>query len=128
MHLFSEVKLELPFLLEKLKGCKASWFHLGVFLGISEAELKKFESERRNNDVLKCFSDTLIFWLNSGEPDLTTLVKALELSGHRRLAEEIRSRYQGVYLILKCTTCTRYTGLPMFFSVQCDILIFCMKQ
>ena len=115
------MKLELPFLLEKLKGCKASWFHLGVFLGINEAELKKFESERRNNGILKCFSDTLMFWLNSGEPDLTTLVKALELSGHKRLSEAIRSRYQGT-CIEKCTRCSQA------FSCFHVIPIICVKR
>ena len=102
-----EVKLELPFLLEKLKSCKASWFHLGLFLGINDAELKKFESERKGNDVLKCFSDTLMFWLNSGESNLATLVKAVENSGYRRLAQDIRLKYQG-----NCTGCN-YGNDPM---------------
>ena len=87
--------MELPFLLEKLKGCKSSWFHLGIFLGINEAELKKFESERKGNDVLKCFSDTLMFWLNSGDSNLTTLAKAVERAGYKRLAQDIRLKYQG---------------------------------
>ena len=114
----SEVKLELPFLLEKLKGCKASWFHLGVFLGINEAELKKFESERKSNDVIKCFSDTLIFWLNSGESDLTTLVKAVELSGHRKLAENVRLKYQG-------TRCNNSKEFVCINTRSCfDILIW----
>jgi hypothetical protein len=91
------VRLELPFLLEKLKGCKANWFHLGIFLGINEAELKKFESERKSNDVFRCLSDTLMFWLSPGESDLTTLATAVERSGHRLLAQDIRLRYQGTY-------------------------------
>ena len=95
--LISEVKLELPFLMEKLKGCKASWFHLGVGLGVNEAELKKFQNEKKNNGILQCFSDTLTFWLNSGEADLNTLVKAVELSGHKRLAADIKLKYQGTY-------------------------------
>ena len=68
---------------------------LGIFLGINEAELKKFESKRKSNDVLKCFLDTLMFWLNSGDSNLSTLAKAVERAGYRRLAQDIRLKYQG---------------------------------
>ena len=102
----AEVKLNLPFLLEKLKCCKPSWFHFGVGLGVKDTELRQFESEKKNSGVLQCLHDTLILWLNSGEANLSTLVKAVELSGHKRLAASIESKYRGIYIRQYCSQVT----------------------
>lgn len=95
LYCCSDVKLELSYLMEKLKQCKSSWFHIGLALGVPTEELKKFESERIGPGVNKCLVDTLMLWLNSGEANLDTLVKAIKLCDHENLSKKIRTKYEG---------------------------------
>ena len=69
------MSLNLPYLSEKLNCCKANWFTLGLGLGLKEADLRKFESERLNSGVEKCLLDLLILWLNSENANIDILVK-----------------------------------------------------
>ena len=87
--------LELPYLCDKLSGCKSSWFFLGLGLGLNPDHLKKFESDRSGNNVEKCLSDLLVFWLNSGKATVEVLVDALFKVSLRVLAEKIKRKYAG---------------------------------
>ena len=89
------MSLNLSYLSEKLNCCKANWFTLGLGLGLNEADLRKFESERLNSGVEKCLLDLLILWLNSENANIDILVKALINVNHRVLAKKIKEKYSG---------------------------------
>ena len=87
------VLLELPYLCERLSGCKSSWFFLGLGLGLKHDDLKKFESDRTSNSVEKCLLDLLMFWLKSGNATVEVLVDALVKVNLRVLADKIQRKY-----------------------------------
>ena len=90
------VRLELDYLLEKLKSCKAKYYFLGLGLGLKGPDLKQIETTTRSCSPVKiCFHQVLIFWLNSTHANLDILVKALENVNHRALAREIKEKYAG---------------------------------
>ena len=89
------MKLKLPYLLERLSSCKSRWFQFGMALDIPTEELKKFEGEKKNPGVDRCLHDTLRLWLESGDANLDTLVKAIDLCSHQNLSREIRAKYRG---------------------------------
>ena len=64
-------------------------------LGLKEADLRKFESERLSSGVEKCLLDLLMFWLNSENANIEILVKALINVNHRVLANKIKKKYSG---------------------------------
>ena len=76
--------------------CKASWFMLGLGLGIKADILKKIESERTGNNVENCLFDLLVFWLNSGNATVKILVDALVKVNMRVLADKIQKKYAGM--------------------------------
>ena len=90
--------MELSYLLEELREVKASWYFLGLFLGIKDGELDALQRERIGPGVEQCFSDTLTLWLNSKEPNVETLIKAIQNCGYGRLAAEMKWKYiyQGI--------------------------------
>ena len=92
---YSDVKMELPYLMERLKPCKYSWFAFGFALGVTFEELQGFESESKGPVLDRCLLETLRFWLNSGDAKLDILVKAVELCGHKDLSKEIEAKYKG---------------------------------
>ena len=92
--------MDLSYLSEKLNCCKADWFFLGLGLGLKEADLKRFESERSGNDVEKCLTKLLIHWLDSGKANIDILVSALKNVNHRVLANKIEEKYSGKTLQL----------------------------
>lgn len=115
------VKLELPYLLKKLDGCKATWFHFGIGLGLNDNNLRQIEKNQSNPGVLKCLHGTLKLWLNSEDPNLETLVKAIELSGYGRLASSIKSKYQGTkYSCIQVCECGRDYSYAVKFDAVND--------
>ena len=90
--------MELSYLLDELKDVKASWYFLGLFLGIKDGELDALQRERISPGVDQCFSDTLILWLKLKECNCNqeTLIKAINNCGYGRLAGEMKSKYKGI--------------------------------
>lgn len=97
------MSFELPYLCEKLSGCKSSWFFLGLGLGLKHDVLKRIESERTGNDVETCLLDLLALWLKSGNATVEGLVDALVKVNMRVLAEKIRKKYTGMLVCFSVT-------------------------
>ena len=69
-------------------------------LGINDGLLRQIENDRKVPGVLQCLLDTLMLWLSMGNVNIATLANAVELSGYKRLARTIRSKYEGTSWLL----------------------------
>ena len=88
--------MDIAYLSERLKSCKAKWFFLGLGLGLKDSDLRKIESDNRSSTGVEiCLHNLLIFWLNSDKANLDNLVKALEKVGHLVLAQKLKQKYAG---------------------------------
>ena len=88
--------LNLKDLLNELAGVTSKYYEIGIQLDIKDEILKQIESNHKNN-IKRCFSEMLDYWLkgNSGDASWSSLVSALEspFVGEKTLAATLRKKY-----------------------------------
>ena len=83
----------LPFLLRFLSGVAYSWELIGVYLNISDGELKNIKAtpDLCNGPVIN-LKEMLSHWLRQG-PESSKLISALESVGQKKLSIDLEEKF-----------------------------------